>query len=173
MTDDSEEILQALRLLAMPVCIVGAEYSSESSCATGTLSYVSLRPPMISTSLSQTSTTYQLAHRSKAFSISLLRDDQADVAGHAGKHGTTSDKFSELHLDAQRWSDVPALADCAAVMWCSIEQECVVGDYILCIGRIQSVMVGARDGHSLLRYAGRYHAMGEQLDDVDVSSYPL
>jgi flavin reductase (DIM6/NTAB) family NADH-FMN oxidoreductase RutF len=128
---------------------------------------------MISTSLSHKSTTYQLAHRSKAFSISLLRDDQANVAAEAGRHGTTPDKFSELNLDAQRWSDVPALADCAAVMWCSIEQECVVGDYIMCIGLIQSVKIGSQDGHSLLRYAGRYHAMGNQLDDVDVSSYPL
>lgn len=173
MTDDAEGILHALRSLVMPVCLVGAEFSSESSCATGTLSYVSLRPPMISTSLSRTSKTYELAHQSKTFSISLLRDDQVDVAIAAGSHGNTVDKFSELELDTQRWSDVPALADGDAVMWCSLEQECPVGEHVLCIGRIESVAVRSTDGHPLIRFDRRYRAMGDPIGDLDASTYPL
>jgi flavin reductase (DIM6/NTAB) family NADH-FMN oxidoreductase RutF len=128
---------------------------------------------MISTSLSRSSKTYELAHKSTAFSISLLRADQAGIAAIAGKHGTTSDKFAELNIDAQRRSEVPALEDCGAVIWCSIHQEIPVGDYVLCVGRIDSVSVGSQTPGPLLRFAGRYHAMGNQLDDVDASSYPL
>ena len=173
MTDDTEEILHALRSLVMPVCLVGAEFSSESSCATGTLSYVSLRPPMISTSLSRKSKTYELAHQSKIFSISLLRDDQVGTAMAAGSHGATSDKFAELELATQRWRDVPALADCDAVMWCSLEEECPVGEYVLCVGRVESVAVLPTGGRPLIRFDRRYRAMGDPVGDVDTSTYPL
>jgi flavin reductase (DIM6/NTAB) family NADH-FMN oxidoreductase RutF len=172
LTDDTE-VLQALRTLAMPVCLVGSAFSSESSCATSTLSYVSLRPPTISTSLSRTSKTYELAHKSKAFSISLLRDDQAGIAVIAGKHGTTPDKFSELDIEVRDSSGIPAMEDADTVMWCTIEQECTVGEYVLCVGRIESVAVKSSDGGPLLRYEGRYHALGGQLANVDASSYPL
>jgi flavin reductase (DIM6/NTAB) family NADH-FMN oxidoreductase RutF len=172
LTDDAE-ILDALRSLAMPVCIVGSEFASERSCATGTLSYVSLRPPMVSTSLSRSSKTYELAHQAGAFSISLLRDSQADIAAVAGKHSNTPDKFAELGLDVQQRSDVPALGDADTVMWCVIEHESPVGDYVLCVGRIESVAVKTADGSPLLRYEGRYHAMGDPLGSLDVSPYPL
>jgi flavin reductase (DIM6/NTAB) family NADH-FMN oxidoreductase RutF len=168
-----EEILHALRAVAMPVCIVGVGSGIERSCATGTLSYVSLRPPMISTSLSRSSMTYELAHKSGFFSISLLRDDQASVAASAGRRGATKDKFSELDLLAVMRSEVPALEDCNAVMWCSIEQECAAGDYVVCVGRIEKVTAGSKVGPPLLRYEGRYHAMGEQLETTEESTYPL
>ena len=77
-SSDREEILDTLHWLAMPVVVVGAGVNADRSCATGTLSYVSLRPPMIATSLARSSRTYQLAHESGHFSISFLRNDQAD-----------------------------------------------------------------------------------------------
>jgi len=61
MSSEQEEILDTLHWLAMPVVVVAAAANSERSCATGTLSYVSLQPPMISTSLAGSSRTYQLA----------------------------------------------------------------------------------------------------------------
>ncbi len=45
----------------------------------------------------------------------------------AARRGTTTDKFHQLGLAIQERSDVPALEDCGAVLWCSIEQECPVG----------------------------------------------
>ncbi|HEY5303631.1 MAG TPA: flavin reductase family protein [Acidimicrobiales bacterium] len=171
--DAIQQILETLHWLTMPVGVVGAARGSERSCATGTLSYVSLRPPMIATSLSRTSRTYELAHRSRHFSISLLRDDQTDVAVLAARRGTTSDKFEELGIDIRERTDVPALADCGAVLWCSIEQECPVGDYVLCIGRVEEAVDGDRGAGPLVRLGGRYHAMGKELDVADESSYPL
>ena len=68
---------------------------------------------------------------------------------------------------------MPALEDCGAVLWCSIEQECPVGDYVLCIGRVEEAADGSRGQGPLIRFAGRYHATGEQLNVVDESLYPL
>ena len=171
--DTTQKILESLHWLAMPVAVVGAARGSDRSCATGTLNYVSLSPPMIATSLSRTSKTYGLAHQSKRFSISLIREDQADIAVLAARRGATVDKFRELNLGIQQWSDVPALKDCGAVLWCSIEQECPVGDYVLCVGRVQMAADGPRGRGPLLRFDGRYHRSGEQLAVTDESSYPL
>lgn len=171
-TEVRPEFLQSLRSLAMPVVVVGAAFASEKSCVTATLSYVSVRPAMVSTSLSRSSKTYELAHQSKAFSISLLRSDQAEIAAVAGRHGVTSDKFAELDIAVKTWSDVPALAD-SAVLWCSIEEECPAGDYVVCVGRIQEVSAGSREGRPLLRYDSQYHAMGDPLEVAEESTYPL
>ena len=171
--ETTQQILRSLHWLAMPVAVVGAARGSERSCATGTLSYVSLSPPMIATSLSRTSKTYELAHRSRQFSISLIRDDQANIAVLAARRGATIDKFRELDIGIQQWSDVPALEDCGAVLWCSIEQECPVGDYVLCVGHVHMATEGPGGKSPLLRFDGRYHRSGERLAVTDESSYPL
>lgn len=173
LSESESELLEALRWMAMPVVVVGSSTNLERSCATGTMSYVSLRPPMISTSLSHTSRTYQLAHESKVFSASLLRIDQSEVAITAARRPTTTDKFSELNFAVQEWSNVPALADCGTVMWCALEQEHEVGDYVLCVGRILKVDAGATEEDPLLRFAGHYHAMGRRLETANETPYPL
>ena len=157
----------------MPVVVVGSCAQSARSCATGTLSYVSLRPPLVAASLSQFSRTYQLAHESGYFSVSFLRDDQVDVAVSAAKRGVTTDKFVELGLGVLEWNGVPALADCGAVVWCSIEQEHPVGDSVLCVGQIRWSTPGSSDGAPLLRFGGRYHALGRGIDAANESPYPL
>lgn len=168
----SPDALDTLHWLAMPVVVVGAAVGDERSCATGTLSYVSLSPPMIATSMARTSHTYQLAHDSQRLSISFLRDDQADVATSAARHLTTSDKFHELSLATQERSGVPALLNCGAVLWCSVEQEHAVGDSVLCVGRVISV-TSASDKEPLLRFGGHYHALGASVEAPGELPYPL
>lgn len=173
MTESSEDSLNALRWLTMPVAVVAAASGSRRSCATGTLNYVSLRPAMISTSLAHMSRTYELAHESRAFSVSLLRDDQSDVAVRAAIHCRNADKFEELSLDVQSWSDVPALRDCGVVVWCSVQQEMTVGDYVVFIGRVEHAIVRANGtAGPLVRFGGAYHEVGERLE-IDETPYPL
>ena len=167
--EHTQDILQALRRRAMPVGIVGAASGGERSCATGTQSYVSLRPPMIALS----SRTYELAHEVGFFSVSVLRDEQAGLAVPAAEKATTKDKFGESNLDSQQWHNVPALADCGAVLWCSLEQQHPVGNYVLCVGRIVKATLGTNRADSLIRFGGRYHAMGDPLDVAGESPYPL
>jgi flavin reductase (DIM6/NTAB) family NADH-FMN oxidoreductase RutF len=173
MSSEQEEILDTLHWLAMPVVVVAAAANSERSCATGTLSYVSLQPPMISTSLAGSSRTYQLAHQSGQFSISFLRANQADVAALTAHHGSTPDKFEELGVGTQEWSGVPALEDCGAVLWCSIEQEHRVGDSFLCVARVQWSTPGSPEGVPLLRFGGQYHEMGDRVQVSGELPYPL
>lgn len=172
-SSEEAEILDTLHWLAMPVVVVAAAANNERSCATGTLSYVSLQPPMIATSLASSSRTYQLAHESGYFSVSFLRNDQADVAALTARHGSSSDKFEELNLEAQEWSSVPALRDCGAVLWCSIEQEHRVGDSILCVAQVRWSEPGSADGNPLLRFGGQYHEMGPRVEVSGELPYPL
>lgn len=170
--ESDETVLAALRWVAMPVCIVGAGVGSDRSCATGTLSYVSLEPPMVATSLALSSRTYEIAHRAGTFSLSLLRYDQDGLAVAAARRALTSDKFSDLSLDVRWWNDVPALSDCGAILWCVIDQEHVVGDHVLCVGRVRAAH-GESTTVPLLRFGGGYHATGERTPALDDAPYPL
>jgi flavin reductase (DIM6/NTAB) family NADH-FMN oxidoreductase RutF len=172
-SSDQEAILDTLHWLAMPVVVVAASANAHRSCATGTLSYVSLQPPMIATSLARSSLTYQLAHESGLFSISFLRNTQADIAALTAQHGSTPDKFLELDIAAVEWLGVPALEDCGAVLWCSIVQEHTVGDSVLCVAKVQWSTPGSSGGNPLLRFGGRYHEMGERVDAAGELPYPL
>jgi flavin reductase (DIM6/NTAB) family NADH-FMN oxidoreductase RutF len=169
----AEAVLTALRWLAMPVCVVGAGVGADRSCATGTMSYVTLEPAVVATSLALSSRTYDIAHRAGAFSLSLLREDQDELAVAAARRATSSDKFSDLSLDVRWWNDVPALSDCGAVLWCSIDQEHVVGDHVVCVGGVHAAYGGLSDASALLRYAGGYHAVGRRTPAVDDAPYPL
>jgi len=166
-------IFDALRWLAMPVCVVGSGVGTARSCATGTLSYVALDPPMIATPLGLGSRTYDLAHRAGAFSISLLRDDQDLIAVQAARAAISEDKFNDLSIAVQIWNDVPAMADCGSVLWCSIEEEYAVHDHVICVGRIRAANRGEAPGVPLLRHQARYYATGELCPAIDDATYPL
>lgn len=168
-----DQVFEALRWLAMPVCVVGSGVGTARSCATGTLSYVSLDPAIIATPLGLSSRTYDLAHRAGAFSVSLLREDQDGIAVEAARPARSVDKFTDLSISVQLWNGVPAMVDCGSVLWCSIEEELVVGDHMVCVGRVRAARGGSGSGAALLRFQRRYFATGVQRPAVDDAEYPL
>ena len=167
------DVLASLLWLAMPVAVVGAAVEGQRTCATGTLSYVATRPATVATPLARSSSAYRMAHASGMFSLSLLRDDQAEVAVLASRHHTSDDKFSEIGLEATSWFNVPALLDCGTVLWCSLTRESLVGNSVVCVGTVQHVTRVADAAAPLLRSGHAYHSLGAALDVIDESTYPL
>jgi len=135
-----------LAFLPLPVVIVTAEADSEQSCATATLTYVSLEPPRVATPLREGSRTRRLAEQSGAFTVSVLADTQAELAVHP----------------------VANPPDAVATYRCTLESA----DGPLLVGRVHDADT-TDDATPLLRFRRRYHALGRAIDVAQEADYPL
>src|SRR5215469_16431346 len=103
----------------MPVAVVAAASNGARSCSTGTLTYVSYAPPLVATPLARTSRTLALLSDRGAFSISVLADDQAELAVGAARR-SEGDKFAEQSIPVVDDELAPGVAGAALVLWCTL-----------------------------------------------------
>jgi len=125
--------------------VITAAADGERSCATGTLTYVSLEPPLIATPLRPGSRTRRLAEASGEFSVSILSEAQAELAV----------------------NPVSDVQDCAAVFRCTVESA----DGPLLVGRVRDSVT--TELAPLLRFRRRYRALGRELDVAAEADYQL
>lgn len=130
----------------MPVAVIAAAAGGETSCATATLTYVSLEPPLVAIPLRAGSRTRRLAEASGEFDVSILSESQAEVAVR---------------------SAAPDADDCVAVYSCTLESA--AGP--LLIGRI--VGSTTNEHRPLLRFRRRYRAIGREIAVAEEADYPL
>lgn len=140
--------------------------------------YVSFAPPRFAIALHPGSRTSALVTASGLFSISVLRDDQVNLATRAGRSGRGRDKFAELNADVVIGpNDTPALADGAAAVWCRVVADHSVGDHRLLIGEVEawSSPAGGRmlPRPALVRHLRRYAALGPWLSAESPEGYPV
>ena len=162
---------EGLALLPLPVAVVAAASAGVRSCSTGTLTYVGYAPPLVATPLAKTSRTLGLVRESGTFSLSVLADDQAEVAVRAARP-SAGDKFVEQEIPLlENDEGVPAVAGAAVVLWCALESAVETGAHVLCIGRVERSRTGA--GAPLVRFDRRYRALGRALEVAEEARYPL
>jgi flavin reductase (DIM6/NTAB) family NADH-FMN oxidoreductase RutF len=154
----------------MPVAIVAAASNGARSCSTGTLTYVSYDPPLVATPLARTSRTLALLRDRGAFSISVLADDQAELAVRAAEP-SDGDKFAEQSIPVLEDDVAPAVAGAALVLWCALESTEEAGKHLLCVGRVERSRRGERE--PLLRFERRYRVLGSAVDVEEEARYPL
>jgi len=163
-------VSESLAALPLPVAVVAAAARDERSCSTGTLTYVSYAPPLVAAPLAKTSRTLALARECRAFSLSLLADDQAEIAVRASR-SSTADAFGEHEIPLLDDERGPAVAGAALVLWCSFESAADAGMSVLCIGRVEASLTSGRE--PLLRFRRRYRALGEARRVAEEAHYPL
>jgi flavin reductase (DIM6/NTAB) family NADH-FMN oxidoreductase RutF len=159
----------ALASLPLPVAVVAAASNGARSCSTGTLTYVSYAPPLVATPLAKPSRTLALLQERSAFSISLLADDQAELAVCAAQP-SDGDKFAEQSIPVLEDDVAPAVAGAALVLWCTLESTSDAGSHLLCVGRVERSHRGERE--PLLRFDRRYRVLGGTVA-VAEARYPL
>ncbi len=167
----------ALSTMPMAVVVVGAGADARRGCATGTAMYVSFAPPRLVIALHPGSHTTALVRASGRFSLSILRDDQLDVAMRAGRGGDADDKFAQLGLPTVEGPEhTPALADSLAVVWCRVADERPVGDHVLFLGEVEAWDRRALDdpdaAPALVRHRRRYASIGPWLSEDAPEGYP-
>jgi len=166
----------ALRELVLPVVVVAASDHDETSCATSTTSYVSVRPPILCVSLVPTSRTARMVARTGKFSVSVLADGQVDVAQRAGRPGAGPDKLAAVGITPEQSpgpGGPPGVSGAAAVLWCEVTGEVTVGDHQVIFGQVTAFR-GAVDGTGLLlRHHRRYLGTGLPVTPAAPDGYPI
>jgi flavin reductase (DIM6/NTAB) family NADH-FMN oxidoreductase RutF len=158
-----------LASLPLPVVIVAAAAGEARSCSTGTVTYVSIDPPLVATPLGHRSRTGRLARESGAFSISLLSAAQADLAVRAAQ-ASDGDKFEEQRLptiEPPPGFAAPGIAGSVAVYWCRVEES--VGALI--VGRVEEATES--EAEPIVRFRRRYRALGVEVAVAQEAAYPL
>jgi flavin reductase (DIM6/NTAB) family NADH-FMN oxidoreductase RutF len=166
----------ALRELPMPVVIIAAAEGRATACATGTTTYVSLSPAIVSVALRPESRTARMVLRTGQFSVSVLAAGQADLAQRAGRPGSGDDKLAEAGMTAEPAPDdggPPGVGAAAAVLWCTVRDTLEMGDHLVIFGEVVSYRGAAASAGLLLRYQRQYLASGEPLSADPPGGYPI
>ena len=163
-----------LSRIAHPVAIIAAAHGGERSCATGTVMYVSLAPPMLAIAEHPGSRTARLIQGSREFSVSLLHDSQQDLAVAAGHSAEGPDKFVALKIPVaeQPGFTAPAVEGSLAMIWCRVREELPTGDHILFVGEVVGAVTDERKVDALLRYRRRYLRLGHWTSGESPEGYP-
>lgn len=168
---------RALAAIPGAVVLVAASDGAARSCATGTAMYVSFVPPLVAVALHPGSRTAVLAEGSGRFSLSLLGDDQVDLARRGGRTAGTDDKFDDLGVTVVEGPDgTPAVAEAQARFWCRVVDAHPAGDHRLVLGQVEAYDRSGIDAPearpALIRFLRRYASLGRWLTDETPGGYP-
>jgi flavin reductase (DIM6/NTAB) family NADH-FMN oxidoreductase RutF len=144
-------IAELFRHLTAGVYVIGVSSGGRRDAFTASaVMQVSFSPLLIALGIGPTHQSYALLHDAGAFSISVLRADQQDLAKHFGtQSGRTIDK-----LASTRWQPgvggVPLLCDALAHFECRVVNDIEAGDHRLILGRVVAGAVVSPHGQPML-----------------------
>jgi flavin reductase (DIM6/NTAB) family NADH-FMN oxidoreductase RutF len=114
--------------------------------AVNAFSSVSLSPPMVLVCINETSSTYPRFFAGRRFGISILANDQTNVAARFAKSG--GDKFAELAWEEGPHGQ-PLISDATAQLELDIVSMIPAGTHTIFVGR---VITAATSGKAPLVY---------------------
>ncbi|MFF8812968.1 flavin reductase family protein [Streptomyces pactum] len=163
-----EQFRAALSRLAAGVVLVTAHDPEEGPrgedvgmTATAFLS-VSLDPPLVMVSVRTGARMDELLERQPLWAVSILAEDQRQVAGRFAMKGRVSDRllFQELPHTRGAASGAPLAARALAHLECRTEQRVAAGDHTLVIGRVLTAATPGTAEGPLTYFRGRYRRLG-------------
>ena len=135
--EDRDLILSALAELTHGVYVLGSRRGREMTAMTAAwVAQVSERPPCVAVSVRDDRYTSGVVLESATFSLSILRDDQVDVATYFAE--TSSEYHDKLHgvPYGQSPNGSPVLLDCLAYLDCKVLDTARAGDHTVFIGEV-------------------------------------
>lgn len=166
---------EVLARFACPVVVIGAAAEGRRSCATGTAMYVSFAPAILAVAVHPGSTTSKLIEKSRELSLSVLAQDQQDLAMAAGRSSPGLDKFAALGipvLEAPSGMSAPAVAGSIVVAWCRVLERHGVGDHVLHVVEVVSYRNDPAKTDPLMRFDRRYAELGQRTSEESPEGYP-
>lgn len=168
---EGEKVLdkRALRLLPWPVTLIGACHEGKHNVMTASwVSQVSFRPPLVMVSIAPERYTCGLIQKSGEFVVSILAEDQAEIADFCGsRSGRDVDKIAALGLKTRPGQavKVPVLEGCLANIECRVTATYPAGDHVLFVGEVVGGSVPRPDASPLVMLdwkPGKYSPLGER-----------
>lgn len=119
---------------------------------------VSIKPPLVTVTLSNAARTKHLVDESGNFAINLLSEDQQDLSERfAGRTGESEDRFNglEVFYPAQ---EIPLLAEAMAWIECKVVHQYAMPESTLYVGEVLSALK-AEDRPPLVYFNRDYHGI--------------
>ncbi|MFI5686730.1 flavin reductase family protein [Streptomyces sp. NPDC051636] len=123
---------------------------------------VSLDPPLVLVSLREGSRMDDLLAEQPLWAVSVLGDNQRQVAGRFAMKGRVSDRllFADLPVTRGEVTGAPLVGGALATLECRTEQRVTAGDHTLVIGRVLTARLPSAESGPLLYFRGRYRKLG-------------
>lgn len=159
-TEVGAEVLRdVMRHVPSPVTIVTAGGAEEVRGTTiGSFTSVSLRPPLISFNVDQSSQMHDVLGAAAQFAVHILCDDDAHLCTHfAAPDRLGVEQLSAVphHLDAH---GTPILDDALAVLHCRRHDMFEAGDHSIVVGEVTEVDRRG-EGAPILYYKRTYRSV--------------
>ena len=134
---DRTAILGALRHMTHGVYVVGTRRGRQSNAMTASwVMQTSERPPCVAVAVRDDRYTHDIVLESETFALSILRDDQVDVATHfADTSGEYHDKLLGVPYGLTPGGS-PFLLDCLAYLDCRVMDRARAGDHTVIVGEV-------------------------------------
>lgn len=134
---DRNSIVGTLRYLTHGVYILGTRRGRQSNAMTASwVMQTSERPPCVAVAVKGDRYSHDIVLESETFALSILRDDQVDVATHfADTSGEYHDKLLGVPYGLTPGGS-PFLLDCLAYLDCRVIDRARAGDHTLVVGEV-------------------------------------
>jgi flavin reductase (DIM6/NTAB) family NADH-FMN oxidoreductase RutF len=134
---ERDSIAAALRHLTHGVYVMGTRRGRQSNAMTASwVMQTSERPPCVAVAVRSDRYTHDIALESGTFALSVLRDDQVDVATHfADTSGEYHDKLQGIPYGLTPGGS-PFLLDCLAYLDCRVIDRARAGDHTVVVGEV-------------------------------------
>src|ERR687894_317847 len=134
---DRTSILDALRHLTHGVYVLGTRRGRQSNAMTASwVMQTSERPPCVAVAVRDDRYSHELILESATFALSVLRDDQVNVATHFGEtSGEYADKLRGVPYGLTP-NGSPYLLDCLAYLDCRMMDRARAGDHTVVVGEV-------------------------------------
>ncbi|MFE3073506.1 flavin reductase family protein [Streptomyces sp. NPDC059247] len=122
---------------------------------------VSLDPPLVLVSLRNGSRMDDLLAEVPVWAVSLLAEDQRQIAGRFAMKNRVSDRllFADLPYVRGEESGAPLMGGALAVLECRTENRVVAGDHTLVVGRVLTAATRTTEGGPLTYFQGKYRQL--------------
>ena len=143
---DREAISSAMGHLSHGVYVLGTRRGRQTTAMTAAwAAQASKRPPAVAVSVRDDRYTHDIILESGTFALSVLREDQVDVATHfAETSGEYHDKLHGIPY-GQSHGGSPILLDCLAYLDCRVLDTARAGDHTVFIGEVTAGEAYNRD----------------------------
>lgn len=122
---------------------------------------VSLEPPLVMVSASETANTLEYILAGKCFALNILSEGQQELSNLFASEEKEEVRFEGLETDTAVTGS-PLIQGAKVNLDCKLVATHVAGDHVLCIGQVEYVKI--RDVAPLVFYQGKYR------DLVDLGS---
>lgn len=134
---DRGSIKAGLRYLTHGVYVLGTRRGRQSNAMTASwVMQTSERPPCVAVAVRSDRYSHDIVLESETFALSVLRDDQVDVATHfAETSGEYHDKLHGVPYGLTPGGS-PFLLDCLAYLDCKVIDRARAGDHTVVVGEV-------------------------------------